>query len=1175
MIGWLVPPPLPFVDITNDNFTIPFAPVARAVIGGTNNAAAVGGMNLASIVGATTNYTESIPAATPWSIMVSNLVAGATNFLTMTVTNSAGTATNDTIEIYREPQPPGGMTSNTYNLGTSPSGTVFATSGAASLFSWIAKGTLPVGSILRSISAINVKLEDNPNGTWASDIGVFVDPDPSTPGGPGGLLSIGDDSDYGGAAETMDWHGNGQNDGPFSETMLAGSDFSTAIDLHDAEVYLGNGYGDGPTFSGTITVEYDAPTPAKMVAFGLPGDPATITGNDIAWTVPHGTDVTNLAPTYTLSSGTCIPASGSTNNFTSPVIYTVADMDLFVVNVYTVTVTVAGLPDELNVSTYIGIDGQSYLDPISNLMTRTATATSTTTTRIDYHGSGFASLPGAPGPDHFSVLWEGWFNVAKDGTGVYTFGTSSDDGSVLCLDLNGDGDFTGAGEMIVNNNNYQGDTAATGEVDLNMKSVHMVIGFYQGGGGYDMRAAFKKGSGLGFGGLNLMLGNAAGCFSTVDPYAVPDAKILTFGPGAAITVTNIAWEVPYGSDVTSLSPTYTLSFGATCDKASGSTHNFTNPVTYTVVSSDNLVTNVYTVTVSVTPASSAKQMLTFGPGAVINGTTIAWRVPYGSDVTTLSPTYTVSEFATGNPASGTTRDFTTPRTYTVIAQNGSSNIYTVTVTISAASWINVNMDATPQSGLVGPAGGSGATWNDVLSCPCDVSGLLDYSGNVTSVRVQCTADGLDPWGNPPLTMLRSAARNFGWSTPYQLIISGLNTANKYDLYIAGYYPNESGSIGQYVTTNITSSSVTNFINNGGPGGINDAWVDGTNYVAFFDMVPDAAGFITIDIVGLSGCRAMVSGFQLLQNVSVVSNPSAVLAFQAGRGADYGQVSLSWSNGLITVLACTNRTYPTDPTDPTNWFELAVGVGTPWTHTDASNYPSVYYRIVCGNYTSSYDVGKFDVNIAAGSIAWMSFPFGIQPGCDVLSEWFGQQLQARPYSDYNYPSIQNQDGPGGAVQNSDYYIDNFNTDATNFFPNRTVGTNAGYVLFLPQDHPGVKVTGIGMVSTNNVTMQIPYKSVPWVGLAYPATIDMRTSGLPGLFSPPRPYSSFDYDYADSQETLGGAVQSVEYYVDNWGSGTTNFFPSAPGADKIEAGKGYLLFFSTSRAGTGTWTCVKPY
>ena len=47
--------------------------------------------------------------------------------------------------------------------------------------------------------------------------------------------------------------------------------------------------------------------------------------------------------------------------------------------------------------------------------------------------------------------------------------------------------------------------------------------------------------------------------------------------------------------------------------------------------------------------------------------------------------------------------------------------------------------------------------------------------------------------------------------------------------------------------------------------------------------------------------------------------SDVQTLDVGRGTDYGQMQLSWSNGPITVLACTNRTYSTNDAD---WFVLA-------------------------------------------------------------------------------------------------------------------------------------------------------------------------------------------------------------------------------------------------------------
>ncbi|MCX6879523.1 MAG: autotransporter-associated beta strand repeat-containing protein [Verrucomicrobia bacterium] len=90
-----------------------------------------------------------------------------------------------------------------------------------------------------------------------------------------------------------------------------------------------------------------ASSPAEILTFGLPGYPAVITGTNIAWTVPYGTDVTTLAPVFTLSAGaTCTvggnPAvSGEPRDFTVPVHYIVTSSDTLIINDYTVTVTAA------------------------------------------------------------------------------------------------------------------------------------------------------------------------------------------------------------------------------------------------------------------------------------------------------------------------------------------------------------------------------------------------------------------------------------------------------------------------------------------------------------------------------------------------------------------------------------------------------------------------------------------------------------------------------------------------------------------------------------------------------------------------------------------------------------------------------------------------------------------
>jgi len=108
---------------------------------------------------------------------------------------------------------------------------------------------------------------------------------------------------------------------------------------------------DGSTVSYTVKVT-TAPNPAKaLTAFsfvGFPGVAAAITeaAKTIAVTLPFGTNVTNLAATFTTTgSGVTIgstvqTSTATTNNFTSPLAYTVTAADASTAT-YTVTVTVA------------------------------------------------------------------------------------------------------------------------------------------------------------------------------------------------------------------------------------------------------------------------------------------------------------------------------------------------------------------------------------------------------------------------------------------------------------------------------------------------------------------------------------------------------------------------------------------------------------------------------------------------------------------------------------------------------------------------------------------------------------------------------------------------------------------------------------------------------------------
>ncbi len=68
------------------------------------------------------------------------------------------------------------------------------------------------------------------------------------------------------------------------------------------------------------------------------------------------------------------------------------------------------------------------------------------------------------------------------------------------------------------------------------------------------------------------------------------------------------------------------------------------------------------------------------PGSVsgaINGSKITLHVPASADVKALAPVFELGRAAKAVPPSGTVRDFTTPQTYAVTAQDGSTYDYTV------------------------------------------------------------------------------------------------------------------------------------------------------------------------------------------------------------------------------------------------------------------------------------------------------------------------------------------------------------------------------------------------------------------------------------------------------------------------------------------------------------------
>ncbi len=172
----------------------------------------------------------------------------------------------------------------------------------------------------------------------------------------------------------------------------------------------------------------------------------------------------------------------------------------------------------------------------------------------------------------------------------------------------------------------------------------------------------------------------------IKPYASSGNRVEHFGfpnlPRGQMENTTIRVTVPYALDVTAIAPVVRLSAGATMVPAPEVPRDFSKPQTYTVAGKEGSAIT-YTVIVNKAAASTNKDILEFvlpGAGSIpISSTTLGVTVPKSTDVTKLAPTLTLSPLAQVVPPSGTPRDFTKPQTYTVTAQNGSSQAYTVIV----------------------------------------------------------------------------------------------------------------------------------------------------------------------------------------------------------------------------------------------------------------------------------------------------------------------------------------------------------------------------------------------------------------------------------------------------------------------------------------------------------------
>ncbi len=447
---------------------------------------------------------------------------------------------------------------------------------------------------------------------------------------------------------------------------------------------------DGVRVKGyTVAVTHAANTEALITAFHIDGqvEETEINHNDGSITIlmPYGTVLTSLTPTIELSdNATVVPASDVEQDFSSPVTYTVTAEDGVTSKEYTVTVSYADNTEAL--ITGFSIEGQVGETEINH--------NEGSITILMPYGTVLTSLaPTIELSANATVVPES--NVEQNFTSSVTYTVTAEDGitfkeysvtvthapnnEALITEFSIEGQ---VGETVINDN--EGSITILMPFGSILTSLTPTIELSENATVVPASAVMQNFT------LPVTYTVTAEDEVTKKEYSVAvnntantEALITGFYINGQVGETEIddnegtiAILMPYGTNLTSLTPTIELSENATVVPASGVEQNFTSSVTYTVTAEDGVTVKEYSVKVS--HAANTEALIT---GFYINGQvgeteiddnegTIAILMPYGTNLTSLTPTIELSENATVVPASGVEQNFTSSVTYTVTAEDG-------------------------------------------------------------------------------------------------------------------------------------------------------------------------------------------------------------------------------------------------------------------------------------------------------------------------------------------------------------------------------------------------------------------------------------------------------------------------------------------------------------------------
>ena len=432
---------------------------------------------------------------------------------------------------------------------------------------------------------------------------------------------------------------------------------------------------DNSTQVYTVTVTIALNNAKDITKFTIDGVDGVISGTNISLTLPFGTDPTSLTPTIAISGVSVSPASGTPQNFSSSVLYTVTAQDAST-QTYTVNVTIAlNNAKDITKFTIDGVDGTIIGTNITLTLPFGTDPTSLTPTIAI---TGVSVSPASGTPQNFSSPVQYTVTAQDNSTQVYTVTVTvalNSAKDITQFTIDGVDGTIGTNTITLTLPYGTSLTSLTPTITITGVSVSPASGTPQNFSApvnYTVTAQ----------------DNSTKTYSVTVNVALNDAKDITQftinGQNATISGTDIELTLPMGTVLTSLTPTIVIT-GVSVSPASGVAQNFTAPVQYTVTASD-ATTQVYTVTV-VDALSSDKDITAFsinGVDAVINGTAITLQLPYGTDLTSLAALVTITGKSV-SPASGALVNFSAPVTYTVTAADNSTKAYTVTVTLASGA----------------------------------------------------------------------------------------------------------------------------------------------------------------------------------------------------------------------------------------------------------------------------------------------------------------------------------------------------------------------------------------------------------------------------------------------------------------------------------------------------------